>query len=336
MISDRNKKARISREAGNWHALLNDPNPRVETEELEAFSAWRADPTNRAEYERIDDISRAVEALQDDPDIRLATAEALARGPERRRFTMRLETPRAARLVGALVAASVVASVAGGYLVLRPTYTTSIGQTFSARLSDGSRITLDTDSQVRVRFSAGERRIELLRGQALFEVAHNAQKPFIVAAGDTRIRATGTRFEVRKIDEDVRVTLTQGSVEVIDTDARSKTWRLKPGQALALKPTTIASATPSPVDIQTATSWTSGELTFQGVPLSEAVVELNRYSQDKIVLGEGTPQATRITGVFAAGEKDDFIAAVSSLYGLRSERLANGDVELQPTREPKL
>lgn len=336
MIKDRRKNARISREAGDWHALLNDADPRIETEDLEAFSAWRADPKNRAEYERIDDISRSVEALKNDPDIRLATAEALARGPERRRYTSRLGGPRAARLVGALVAASLIASVASGYLVLRPTYATGVGQTFTARLSDGSRITLDTDSQVRVRFTAGERRIDLLRGQALFEVAHNAQRPFIVAAGDTRVRATGTRFQVRKIDGDVRVTLTQGSVEVVDTDTRSKTWRLRPGQALALKPTTIATATPSPVDIQTATSWTSGKLTFQGVPLSEAVVELNRYSQDKIVLGEGAPQATRITGVFVAGEKDDFIAAVSSLYGLSSERRANGDIELQPKREPNL
>jgi transmembrane sensor len=334
MIKDRTKDGRVTREAGAWHALLNDTHPRIETEDLEAFSRWQADPQNRAAYDRIDDISRSVRALQDDPDIRLATAEALARGPERRRLVMRVGTRRVGIVTGALVAASVLASVAGGYLALRPTYATDIGQTFSARLPDGSRLTLDTDSQVRVRFSDGERRIELLRGQALFEVAHNAQRPFIVQAGDTRVRATGTRFEVRRTGQDVRVTLTQGSVEVVDKAAGAKTWRLTPGQALALKAAAPMAATPTPVDIQTATSWTSGTVTFQDVPLDEAVAELNRYSRDKIVLGAGAPRTRRVSGVFSTGDNDDFIAALSAYYGLRSERKPNGDIELQPKADP--
>lgn len=336
MIKDRSKNGRAAREAGAWHALLNDTHPRIETEDLEAFSAWQSDPKNKAAYDRIDDISRGVRALQDDPDIRQATAEALARGPERRRFVMRLGARRVRVVIGSLVAASVVAAVAGGYIALRPTYATEVGQTFSARLADGSRLTLDTDSQVRVRFSGGERRIELLRGQALFEVAHNAQRPFIVQAGDTRVRATGTRFEVRRLGQDVRVTLTQGSVEVVDRDAKAKTWRLKPGEALALKPMAAATAKPTAVDVQAATSWTSGSLIFQGLPLEEAVAELNRYSRQKIVLGLGAPRGSRISGVFPTGDNDDFIAAVSWHYGLRAERNGNGDIELQPTGEPKV
>jgi len=324
---------RVTREAGAWHALLNDTHPRIETEDLEAFSVWQSDPKNRAAYDRIDDISRSVRALQNDPDIREATAEALARGPERRRVVMRVGTRRLRVVTGALVAASMVAAVAVGFIVLRPTYETDVGQTFSARLSDGSRLTLDTDSQVRVRFSQGERRIELLRGQALFEVAHNAQRPFIVQAGDTRVRATGTRFEVRKTGQDVRVTLTQGSVEVVDRDARSKTWRLKPGQALALKAAAPTAATPTPVDVETATSWTTGTVTFQDIPLAEAVAELNRYSRDKIVLGDGVPRTRRISGVFSTGDNDDFIAALSAYYGLKSERKSNGDIQLQPKGE---
>ena len=335
MIRVRTHKARVTRGAADWHALLNDANPQVETEDLEAFSAWRADAGNRAEYERLDRISRDVRTLQDDPDIRLATAEALVRAPERQRIAARIATRRVRLFVGSLVAACAVIAVTGGYLALRPTYKTEIGQTFAARLPDGSRLTLDTDSQVRVRFSRGERRVELLRGRALFEVAHNLQRPFIVEADGTRVRATGTRFEVRKVGQDVRVTLTQGSVEVVDKDAKSATWRLKPGQALALTPVATATAKPSAIDIQTATSWTSGHLTFQDLPLDEAVAELNRYSRDKVVLGDGAPRSRRISGVFSAGDNDDFIAAVSSLYGLKAMHRANGDIELQPTREPK-
>jgi transmembrane sensor len=88
--------------------------------------------------------------------------------------------------------------------------------------------------------------------------------------------------------------------------------------------------TPTAIDTPSATSWTTGALTFQGVPLSQAVAELNRYSHDKIILGPGVPADRAVTGVFSTGDKDDFVAAVSSVFDLKSVRKANGDLELQP------
>lgn len=326
MIKDRKGSARTTREAADWLERLNTP-PH-ETEDLEAFSAWRANPENRAEYERLEDIRRAMATMRDDPDLRQAAAEARQRGAARRRRHSPLPL-RPRLLAGGLAAAALVAAV-GAYTLRAPTYSTRIGQTFSATLEDGSRVQLNTDSAVRVRYSAGQRRIELLRGEAFFQVAHNIQRPFIVVAGDTQVRALGTRFDVRRIGQDVRVVLVQGSVEVSDPVVRPTPWRLKAGQSLALPRAANAATAPASVDTPSATSWTTGNLTFQGVPLSEAVAELNRYSRDKIVLAPGVPAGRRVTGVFPAGDNGDFIAAVSSIFDLKSARKSNGDLELQP------
>lgn len=329
MIKDRKSSARTTREAADWLDRL--ATPPHETEELEAFSTWRADPENRAEYERLEDIKRAMATMRDDPDMRQAAAEALQRGATRRkRYSPLARRPR--WLVGGLVAACLVATI-GAFALWMPTYSTRVGETFSATLEDGSRVQLNTDSAVRVRYSAGQRRIELLRGQALFQVAHNAQRPFIVSAGDTQVRALGTRFDVRKIGQDVRVVLVQGSVEVSDPAVRPAPWRLKAGQSLALPRAATEAVAPTAVDTPSATSWTTGNLTFQGVPLSEAVAELNRYSRDKIILAPGVPADRRVTGVFPAGDHGDFIAAVSSIFDLKSVQKSNGDLELQP-QEP--
>ncbi|CAN5226470.1 FecR family protein [soil metagenome] len=327
MIKDPKKAPRPAREAADWFTRLNEP--AIETEELEAFSAWRAKPENRAAYERLEDLGRAMSELRDDPDIRQAAAEARARGAERRqrRFSTRRGAPL---MIGALAAACVIATIATATVLRLPTYSTRVGETFSATLEDGSRIQLNTDSAVKVRYSAGQRRVELLRGQAMFQVAHNAHRPFIVRSGDAQVRALGTRFDVRRDGQVLRVVLAQGSIEVTDRSVSPKPWRLTAGQALALE--SKAKATPAPVliDVPAATSWTTGSVTFEGETLSEAVTELNRYRRDKIILAPGVPVERPIGGVFAVGDNDDFIAAVSALYRLKTVRRANGDLELQP------
>lgn len=327
MIKDRKSAPRATREAADWFTRLNEPP--IEVDELEAFSAWNARPENRAAYERLEDISRAMAGLQDDPDMRQATAEALQRGRIRRerqaRFVVR---PRI--IIGALAAACVLAAIATGVFLRAPTYSTRVGESLSATLEDGSRIQLNTDSAVKVRFTAGQRRVDLVRGQAMFEVAHNAQRPFVVVAGDAQVRALGTRFDVRRVGQEVRVVLAQGSVEITDRSLSPAPWRLKAGQGLALKPAQSVAAAAKPVDVPSITSWTVGKLTFQGVPLTDAVAEVNRYSRDKIVLAPSVPGDRLVGGVFTAGDSDDFIAAVSALYRLKAVRQANGDLILQP------
>ncbi|MDB5456232.1 MAG: anti-FecI sigma factor, FecR, partial [Caulobacter sp.] len=209
-----------------------------------------------------------------------------------------------------------------------PTYSTAVGEQVSVGLEDGSRVRLNTDTRLRVRFGAGERRVELQRGQAFFEVAHDSGRPFIVVAGRAQVRAVGTRFDVRRDDGDVRVTLAEGRVAVRDDTLATKDWMLSPGQSLALG-AHATSATPVPVDVPALTAWTTGHLSFRDMTLAEAVSEINRYSRSKIVLGPGAPADRRISGVFAAGDTDDFVAAVTALYALKSVRRLDGRLELR-------
>ena len=325
MIKQRNIP-RSTQEAAEWLTRLNVPN--IQSEDLDAFSAWRADPDNKAAYERLEDLSNSLRSLENDPDIEAVAAAAMQ--PTSNDNGKRVVWRRGYFVIGTAIAALLIGGVSAVFVWRQPTYSTQVGQTFSASLDDGSRVILNTDTQIRVYYSAGERRIELLRGQALFEVAHNAARPFIVSAGDTETRALGTKFEVRRVGESVRVTLTQGSVEITDRDTPTAKWKLTPGQALALPPRAPQAAKPIAVDTKAATSWTTGDLTFQDVSLAEAVAELNRYSRRKILLNEHVDAERVVNGVFSAGDPSDFIAAASSLYGLKSTKKPNGDIELQP------
>src|SRR5690606_20728867 len=138
-----------------------------------------------------------------------------------RSSTTRPERPRrGVPAVAAALAASLVIALGGVWWLteVRGAYATRPGEQKVATLKDGSRIALNTDTRLDVRFDAGRRRIRLDRGEAMFEVAHDADRPFVVVAGDTRVQALGTVFIVRRTGDDVVVTLVKGRVAVVRDD----------------------------------------------------------------------------------------------------------------------
>ncbi|MGH1557436.1 FecR domain-containing protein [Caulobacter segnis] len=189
-------------------------------------------------------------------------------------------------------------------------------------------VRLNTDTALKVRFDKGVRRVELSRGQAFFEVAHDHAHPFIVVAGDTEVRAIGTRFDVRRDDGGAKVVLTEGKIAVTEHGEHRAAWTLEPGQALT---TGRSKGVPSPVraDVAVATGWTEGRVSFRATPLDEAVEEINRYSRDKIILGADVPPGTRVNGDFAIDKPAEFVTAMTTLYGLKVERRLGGDIELR-------
>jgi transmembrane sensor len=333
MIKDADS-ARRAEEAADWYALLN--NTRVANSDIEAFFAWRRDAANLAAYEKLEDIGRLARSLGDDPDMRAAAQAALVRKPAPVRVPVRVPTrsgPRFPRWWGAIAMATVLAGAVIGWRVFDgETYTTGVGQRLNTQLSDGSRLQLNTDTKVRIRFSDGERRVELLRGQAFFDVAHDKARPFIVAAGPTQVRAIGTRFDVRKIDQAVRVTLAEGRVSVRDPAAPAGDWTLSAGQSVLVGDKTTAA--PARADVASATGWTQGQITFHDVTLAEAAAEINRYSRTKIVLGEGAAPAAKVNGVFQTGDTQEFVAAVSDAFELQAQRRLDGAIELRGRHPP--
>lgn len=298
------------KEAADWFARLNQR--RVTTADVRRFSAWRRDPENARAFARLEALWSATATLGRSPDIQIL-AEAAAR-PRRSRPS---RNPPKGRLVqiGAIGALALAVCAAGSaWLALRPaTYATEIGEQRAVALTDGSRLVLDTGSRVSVRFTSDRRTVVLTQGQAMFDVASDAGRPFVVRAGDTEVTALGTRFDVRRSGDGARVILVEGRVAVRKSAASDTRWSLSPGQQVV---TSAPRPRVAPVNVVASTSWSAGRLTFDNTPIAIAVAEVNRYSRRPIVLQDARLSSVPVSGVFNVGDIDGFVAALSDLYGL--------------------
>lgn len=226
---------------------------------------------------------------------------------------------------------------------------TAIGEQRTLRLEDGTRVYLNTDTRVAVHYERSTRSVILERGEAMFEVAHRPDWPFIVTAGEQRIRALGTSFIVRRDAHALEVTLVQGRVTVSPSSVDQTTSRaptaanpvgampetnrsagaassgtavphpdsftLSPGERL-----TLANSRPPVLDrpaIERISAWQRGQVSLDNTPLVEAVAEMNRYSDVQIVVDSATGSAIRVSGIFRAGDSDDFAQAIAKSYGLQ-------------------
>ena len=308
---------RAAGEAAAWCARLNSRT--VSTAELEEFYTWRRDPANAAAYAATEGTWRSARTLGGDPDIADALEEVLARP------ALRLPWWRGWRFQFGFAGAALLAILITVWGVTRPlVLETGVGEQRLVRLADGSRVRLDTHSRIEVRLHAGERDVTLTEGQAFFEVAKDAARPFLVTAQGSTVRALGTRFGVRSDAGAVAVVLEEGSVRVMG--AESGTALLRPGQVITL--VAGRAGTPRDADLEALTSWTRGRLVFHDTPLVTAVAEMNRYAGKPITLDTPRADALRVDGVFDTGNSDAFVTAASAVSGLRVERAPDGAVRL--------
>jgi transmembrane sensor len=234
-----------------------------------------------------------------------------------------------------LVAVSALLLVIGGgaYLGLAPNgelYATPIGGLASVPMADGSQVTLNTDSQIRIALTDNERRVELGHGEAFFEVSKDAARPFVVRAGNRRVVAVGTKFSVRREGNDVQVVVTEGKVRVED-GAPALGDRNGGSADVFLTPGSIARADDSGVLVQRKTlpeaeqqlSWRAGVLMFRDQSLGDAAAEFNRYNIRKIVIREPAVAALKIEGNFRATNVEAFVRLLESGFPVRAERQAD-------------
>lgn len=298
---------RTVEEAAAWFARLGATS--VSSKTLEDFYAWRRVPANARAYARIEADWDAAGRLRGDPQLRAATAKAA-----RPRNSAPWLTLAPARLwIGGGALAGCAAIAAALWFQSAPeAYSTRVGEQRLVVLADGSKVRLNTNSQVTVRLGGPERRLTLIRGEALFEAAHDPAHPFVVDAGLARVRALGTRFDVRRDPGAVGVVLIQGKVQVRRDDERA--WTLVPNQRLRVPAT--GAAAPERADPEQATAWTAGRIAFHATPLGEAVEEVNRYAVRKVRLAPGVPDGSPVSGVFNTGDTEGFVSAVRALFGL--------------------
>ena len=322
----------VRREASDWAALVHDPDAQIDRE---AFERWRAaDSRHAAVYERME------RGWEQSALIAQTSSGRERRLPERRRRLLGLETRYAIAAVAVLVATMVGLAFGVPQILQRlvgvdaTELASQVGQIRKVVLDDGSTVTLDTDSTLRIAYTSGERRLYLTRGRARFDVAHDAGRPFIVMAGGGSIVARGTLFDVGITDGRIRVTLLRGVVDVRNDGTTSNpaeapaTKRLLPNQKMVF----VASAPlPSPQPVVDAdTQWAAGMLLFDRTRLADAIASANRYSTVKINIADPGLNDLRITGAYHATDTVGLARSVAVSLDLRLTRTRQGDLLLSP------
>lgn len=199
-------------------------------------------------------------------------------------------------------------------------YHTAVGHTDTIPLRDGSTVTLNTDSKIRVDLNESERRISLDRGEAFFDVAKDEQRPFTVVAGARRIVAVGTKFSVRRDRDDVVVVVTEGRVRLEGT---AENEQLDAGSVAQTRKSAISVQKKQAPEVEQMLSWRSGYVTFRETDLVAAVAEFNRYSEQKIRIRDRGIEHIRIGGNFRTDDAETFLWLLENGFPVRVEQLGN-------------
>jgi len=369
-LSERRKRA--TQEATQWWFVLDSEPTQAERER---YTDWlRESPVHIAEMMRIARVQQALELFEEWPDLppytpgevpaaadrsnvislpldrsvsENSTAAAPSQ-PKRERSPRRTQAPSAV--------AAVLCCIAVGAAWFYPSYVGKVVQTEQAErhqltLTDGSEIELDPQTRLRIRFGSDSRRVYLEHGRALFRVASDPGRPFLVQTDDTAVRALGTAFAVERQPQAVVVTVAEGKVAVFNTlrpqaPAALSTKRRRssdereggsaPVYLTANQQLTVdRSGTVVPVhniDSHRALAWADGKLVFQDDPIATAVAEFNRYNRIQLRVNDPLLANRPVTGTFNASEPESFAAFIQFVAGARISRSDTAVITLDTTR----
>ena len=279
--------------------------------------AWAFAPSPRAPAART-----AQERLQSvaapEPDVAASVSAACdAHDLSPRRFRHR------ARAIAALLVVATATSVFWYYATDHASlYRTAIGAITTLPLPDGSKVILNTESQIQVELNPTLRHIKLDQGEAFFEVAKDATRPFIVEIADKRVIAVGTQFSVRRDSNEIRVLVTEGRVRIehggISSNAAAT--QLAAGSEARTAQAAVLIDQPTPARVEQLLSWRTGNIIFRDTALADAVADFNRYSVRKIVIEDPAIAAIRIGGSFRANDADAFLWLLQSGFPIHVEQ----------------
>lgn len=338
----RERPPELPEEAAVWWATRRQADPARFAHDDDAFAKWLADETNARAWQAIDARIATIGEFATMPRIREMRCAALeaARNNGKPSGRRRLVgTALAASFLGALLWVSAPAlapnSPATTLTENVRRYATAVGQRRDVILSDGSKVTLNTASLIEVRYSAERRDVKLLTGQALFQVARNPDRPFVVSAHDRQVTALGTAFDVWiQGDGRLQVLLVEGHVRV-DPVRPKGIERIIPALArtdLTAGEQLLADASGDAdvvtADVERDTAWNRGVLIFRNDSVGDAVREVNRYSLVPIVVDDPGVASLKVSGIFPTASREDFIAALEALYPVRGKPEQGGTVRL--------
>ncbi|HWF97914.1 MAG TPA: FecR domain-containing protein [Steroidobacteraceae bacterium] len=336
-------QTQIDNEAAVWTWRVDSG--ALTAEERGQLEAWlRADGRHRSAF---DDLNRTWTLLERLAQRPRDDGRATFAPPERRPFLSALRSTRSLRWAAA--AMLILALGTTLWMTRHPgaqVLSTAVGQERHLALADGSELTLNTNTLVTVKFTASRRDIYLRRGEAHFDVVHNAARPFFVHAGDTVIRDVGTQFEVRLHSAtDVDVLVDEGRVEVQGitalatpdsprnaASAENGNWvrAVSAGERLVIAGPRLNVLPVSPREVADDLAWRQGALVFEGEPLSQAIDEVGRYTRARIVLAGPQVAALHISGRFRTDDVSGFLQALQAALPVRVSRPQPGVVYIAP------
>ena len=207
-------------------------------------------------------------------------------------------------------------------------YHTVIGEIRDVTLSDGSVISLNTNTNIDVNYTAQKRRVTLHKGEAHFKVAKDKQRPFSVEVGDKVVTAVGTAFNIRKSDHAADLVVTEGRVSVDnrkntqpkkgDASADKALLMVSAGEQLSIAPTAETNIAEkfNPEEVERKLSWTDGMISFENTPLIQAIDEVSRYTERKIIIADEDLKSLKVGGYFKAGETDSMLEVLQLSFNI--------------------
>lgn len=320
-------------EAAAWRIHLTEHD---EDESLPDFQRWlQADPGNAAAWQAVNQPWQLFAEQPTAPELMAARREALADAQQTagKRFNRRGMLQVSLRWVSVAAALLLVVGVGLLWQSSQPeVYQTAAGERRTFMLEDGSSIALDARSEVHVRYTRAARELQLMQGQAQFDVARDAARRFVVTAQDRQVIATGTSFNVELISARLLVTLIEGRVLVVpQTPATANAGERQPlmlavGERLLVDEQGREQV--SAVDLEQALAWQSGRLIVKNESLQDLASRFNRYSRRTIHIRDPEVAALRISGVFRMNDSDSFIDTIQAYLPVAAHPGADGDIEL--------
>lgn len=297
-------------EAAAWLTRMTSGN--ATTDDADAFRRWRSiSPAHERAFAEIVLLWKQMGR---------ATAPSGTQGISRR--TIVLSGSLAAGAAGIGVGLSSL-----GYLpsmtALTSDYATAVGQQRTIDLPDGSQATLDGDTALSLNYSSQERRVELASGAAVFDVASDTVRPFVVSAGAGETLTFGKSFSVQYGSHDVVLECLDG---LLDVRCRG-TVALRTGETVAYS--TAGLGERSALDLETASSWRKGLLIFNNRSLENVVADVNRHRRGKVILASGQLRSRRVSGVFHLSRPEEILHHLEVTLNVKSYGLAGGIVILR-------
>lgn len=221
-------------------------------------------------------------------------------------------------LAGLGVAAAACVAVVVAPRLLAARYGTAVGEIRRVPLADGSLAAINTDTTLEVAMKPRSREVRLDRGEAWFQVAKDAERPFVVESGPVRVRAVGTAFSVRRRDGGCEVLVTEGVVEVWSEGAGEAPRRVTAGERVfASDSAGAARPVPASLEITRELAWREGQIVLDGEAFGAAAEEFNRYNARKIVIADPALAEQKLVGWFRTNEPESFARAAASSFGAR-------------------